>query len=195
MKKILPLALFLLMAGLDACNRTPAPIDPASPAAAKAQLSVLQDTVEARWTEMITSDNAKHSATRQVIRELEGQPGSDRTLLKGLLKANNRLKGLRYDQQSMQESARIDAYDAAQDSVLRAVYAVAMPEAGQKSELVRNLTEGIQQYDAEVVAYRLRYDQAAKRFNDYLQVHQPELTQLGGKYTKLKPLPLFTIQQ
>ncbi|AIZ64225.1 hypothetical protein PK28_11985 [Hymenobacter sp. DG25B] len=195
MKKILPLALFLLMAGLDACNRTPAPIDPASPAAAKAQISVLQDTVEARWTEMITSDNAKHSATRQIIRELQDQPGTDRTQLQQLLKANNRLKGLRYNQQTMQESARIDAYDAAQDSVLRAVYTVALPEAGQKSELVRNLTEGIQQSDAEVVAFRVRYDKAAQRFNDYLQLHQAELSELGGKYAKLKPLPLFTIQQ
>ncbi|MBG8551943.1 hypothetical protein [Hymenobacter guriensis] len=196
MKLILKPSLWLacILLFTAACNRTPKPLDPASAKAVKVQLDVLQDTVASCWTEMIASDDAKLSATSQVLRALAEQPGTDRVKVQQLTQANNRLKALRYDQQSMRESARIDAYDAAQDSLLRALYPVALPEAGQPNELVRNLTEGIQQTDNEVVGFRVRYDRAAKHFNDYLQLHQPELQELGGKYAKLQPLPLFTIQ-
>lgn len=184
----------LLVAVAAACNRTPKPLDPASAKAVKLQLDVLQDTVASRWSEMIASDDAKLSATRQVLRALAEQPGANRPQVLQLSQANDRLARRRYNQQSMRESARIDAYDAAQDSVLRAVYAVASPAAGQPDEFIRNLTEGIQQYDDAVLGYRVRYDQAAKHFNDYLQLHRAELAELGGKYAKLEPLPLFTIQ-
>jgi len=196
MKKIIPLALLILLASLDACktDRSPKTVDLASPAAAKAQLDVLRDSVDARWTQMLASDDAKISAIRQVLRELANQPGTDRTQLQQLTRANDRLKKLRYNQETMASSEQIDAYDAAQDSLLHVLYPIAQPASGQPNETVRNLTEGIQTSDSEVVTYRLHYDQAAKQFNNYLQVHQEQLTKLGGKYSKLQPLPLFELQ-
>ncbi|GGF23482.1 hypothetical protein [Hymenobacter cavernae] len=196
MKKIFPLALLVLLASLDACktDRSPKSADLASPAAAKAQLDVLRDSVDARWTQMVASDDAKISATRQVLRELANQPGTDHSQLQLLTRANDRLKRLRYNQETMANSAQIDAYDAAQDSLLHVLYPIAQPAAGQSSEMVRNLTEGIQTSDNEVVGYRLRYDQAAKQFNNYLKLHQEQLSKLGGKYAKLQPLPLFELQ-
>ena len=197
MKKIFPLVLLIALASLDACktDRSPKSADLASPAAAKAQLDVLRDSVDARWTQMLASDDAKISATRQVLRELANQPGVDRAQLQQLTRANDRLKKLRHSQESMANSEQIDAYDAAQDSLLHVLYPLAQPSGGQPSELVRNLTEGIQASDSEVVGYRLRYDQAAKQFNNYLKVHQEQFTKLGGKYSKLQPLPLFELQQ
>ncbi|QDA61406.1 hypothetical protein [Hymenobacter jejuensis] len=195
MRKILPLALLLLLAGLDACNRTPKAVDPASPQAAKVQLDVLRDTVDARWAEMIASDDAKVTATKQVLRELESQPGTDRAQLQQLAHANDRLKRIRYDQQSMAASDKIDAYDSAQDSLLHVLYTVALPNNGQPTEGVKTLTQEIQDTDNQVVGFRVRYDQAAKQFNNYLQLHQEEISSLGGKYSKLQPLPLFELKQ
>ncbi|MBC6989374.1 hypothetical protein [Hymenobacter sp. BT491] len=195
MRKILPLALLLLLAGLDACNRTPKAVDPASPQAAKVQLDVLRDTVDARWAEMIASDDAKVTATKQVLRELELQPGTDRAQLQQLAHANDRLKRIRYDQQSMAASDKIDAYDSAQDSLLHVLYTVALPNNGQPTEGVKTLTQEIQDTDNQVVGFRVRYDQAAKQFNNYLQLHQEEISSLGGKYSKLQPLPLFELKQ
>lgn len=176
------------------CNRTPKPIDPASAQAVKVQLDILQDTVEARWSEMLASDDSKLRSTRQLLRELTSQPGADRTQLAQLQYANDRLTRRRYTQQTMAESARIDAYDAAQDSLLRVVYAVALPADREPAAPIRTLTDQIQTADAELVGFRIRYDQAASRFNNYLQVHAAELEQLGSKYQQLKPLPLFTLQ-
>lgn len=187
------LALGLLM---TSCNRPPAPIDPASAQAVKVQLNILRDTVAARWSEMQESDDGKQRDTQQLLRELSGQAGADRTVLARLQYANDRLPARRYNQQNMADSGLIDAYDAAQDSLLRAVYGLVPVPTSPTVEAtpVLELTGRIQETDAELVGYRSRYDQAAIRFNKYLQLHQAELQQLGSSYAKLQPLPLFTLQ-
>lgn len=199
MKKIFPLAFFLFMAAFTACktdraNKTVI-VDPVSPAAAKAQLDVFRDTLDVRWTRMIASDDAKMSATTQVLSELRKQPDTNAAQVQQLTRANERLKTLRYNQQSMAASERIDAYDAAQDSVLRAVHEVALPVSGPANETVHTLTESIQAADNEVIGHRVRYDQAAKQFNNYLKLHESEISKIGGEYSQLKPLPLFELQQ
>jgi len=183
------------MIGLGACNRTPKTIDPTSPTAARAQLDVLRDTVNGHWEGMIASDDAKIKTTSQLLKALEEQPGADRAQLTQLEQANNRLPRLRYSQQSMAASDRIDAYDAAQDSLLHVVYALALPATGAPTPAIETMAQTIQESDNQVIAYRLRYDEAAKHFNEYLQQHQEGLTSLGGKYAKLQPLPLFTIME
>ena len=111
----------------------------------------------------------------------------------GVEQANARLKARRYDQTTMSSSALIDQYDTAQDSLLNALLPVAAPNGAAPTENARNFVEGIQQLDAGVVGFRVQYDDAAKRYNNYLQLHEAELQSLGGKYAGLKPLPLFTI--
>lgn len=199
MKKLFPLAFLLFMAAFTACKtdrgNKAAVVDPVSPAAAKAQLDVFRDTLAVRWTQMIASDDAKMRDTEQVLRELEKQPSANATQVQQLTRANERLKNIRYDQETMASSERIDAYDAAQDSVLRAVYALALPASGPANETVQTLTEGIQAADNQVVGYRVRYDQAAKQFNNYLKLHKPEISKLGSEYNQLQPKPLFELQQ
>ncbi|TGE28093.1 hypothetical protein [Hymenobacter metallicola] len=197
MKIILPMALLVLLSNLNSCktDRSNKTVDPTSPAAAKAQLDVLRDSVDARWSRMTTSDDAKMKATAQVLQALEKQPGADKAQLKALARANDKLKSRRYDQQSMSVSEQIDAYDSAQDSVLRAVYNFAQPAAGQPDATVQQLTNDIQTADGQVVGYRVNYDRAAKQFNNYLQLHQETLGKLGGKYGKLQPLPLFELKE
>ncbi|TGE23850.1 hypothetical protein E5K00_01140 [Hymenobacter aquaticus] len=197
MKLYLSMAVLVLLSNLNSCktDRSNKVLDPVSPAAAKAQLDVLRDSVDSRWTRMTASDDAKIKATAQVLQALEKQPGADKAQLKALVRANNQLLVRRYDQQSMSSSPRIDAYDTAQDSVLRAVYTLAQPAAGQPDATVQQLTTDIQTADSEVVGYRLRYDQAAKQFNNYLQLHQEALSKLGGKYKQLQQLPLFELKE
>lgn len=190
------LGLVLLLGLAASCKRDSAKtaaISPVSAAAAKAQLAVLQDSVNLKWRNMMESDDQKLAITRLLLRELHGQPGRTEAQLTALEQANARLKARRYDQGTMSNSALIDQYDNAQDSLLNAVYPVAAPSGGAPTENARNFIEGIQQLDAGVVGFRVQYDDAAKRYNNYLQLHGAELQSLGGKYAELKPLPLFTI--
>ena len=179
--------LALLLAAFTACNRTPKAIDPASASAAKAQLSVLRDSVDVRWTQMMASDDAKIVAQAQILNELERSPGVNQPQLQLLNRANSRLQTLRYQQATMQ-STQIDRYDSAQDSLLMALRGlVAVP--GAASTTVQNTLETIGEYDGQVVGYRVKYDRAAKQFNNYLQLHE---SQLQSK--DLAPLPLFELQ-
>lgn len=165
----------------------------AAPEAVKAQFDILRDSVDAKWRVMTESDDQKISVTRLLLRELKTQPGLNAAQVQALDQANARLKTTRYTQQSMADSGLIDRYDAAQDSLLNALYPVAAPNGNAPTENTRNFVEGIQQIDAGVVAYRVQYDRAAQQYNTYLRLHQAELQQLGGRYAQLKPLPLFTI--
>jgi hypothetical protein len=192
----LPLLMLLAAASCRKTGDTPAAtaiVDPISPKAARAQLDVLRDTVNSRWKQMIDSDNQKLVATTAVLKTLEKLPGTNPGTAQSLVKANDRLIGLRYDQQTMAASERIDAYDMAQDSVLRAVYDLARPHYDRSQE-VQALTETIKVADSEVAGYRVRYDQAVKIYNNYLQSHGSALQKAGRKYAKLAPLPLFELK-
>jgi len=192
------IAILLVLAGSAAsCKRDgakTAAVNPASAAAVKAQLNVLRDSVDIKWRNMIESDDQKIGIVRLLLRELKTQPNTDQTQLPGLERANARLLSLRYNQETMANSPLIDKYDAAQDSLLRALYPVAAPNGNAPSASARDFVEGIQQLDAGVVAFRVQYDRAARQYNNYLQLHQAELQSLGGKYAAQKPLPLFTIE-
>ena len=175
-------------------NKAPV-LNPASTAAVKAQFDVLRDSVDVKWRNMTESDDQKIGVTRLLLRELQGQPGIDAAQLQALERANARLKARRYNQQTMASSALIDQYDTAQDSLLKVVYPVAAPNNNAATENARNFVEGIQQLDAGVVGFRVQYDRAAKQYNTYLRLHQPELESLGGKYAQMKPLPLFELAE
>lgn len=191
-------ATLLVLAGCAAsCKRDgakTAAVDPASAAAVKVQLDVLRDSVDNKWRSMIASDDQKIGTVRLLLRELKTQPRTDQSQLPGLERANARLLRLRYTQQTMASSPLIDQYDAAQDSLLHALYPVAAPNGQAPTASARDFVEGIQQIDAGVVGYRVQYDRAVKQYNEYLKLHQAELQTLGGKYAGLKPLPLFELQ-
>lgn len=194
--RLVCIALLIITGCAASCKRDgskTAVVNPASPAAVKAQLDILRDSVDAKWRVMTESDDQKIGVTRLLLRELKTQPAIDAARLQRLDHANTSLKARRYTQQTMADSNLIDRYDAAQDSLLNALYPVAAPGGNAPTENTRNLVEGIQQIDAGVVAFRVQYDRAAQQYNAYLRLHQAELQKLGGQYATLKPLPLFTI--
>ncbi len=189
-------ALLVVVACAASCKRdggTRAVPDPASATAVQAQLTVLRDSADAKWSAMLASDDQKIGLTRLLLRELQQQPEANKAQLQALGTANDRLKARRYTQTAL-PSAQIDAYDAAQDSVLHAVFPVAAPGGAAPSENARNFVEGLQQLDAGVVGFRVQYDHAAKQYNAYLALHQADVAHFGGKYPVPQPLPLFTIQ-
>jgi len=168
-----------------------AALNPAATAEVKAQFDQLSDTVAVRWRDMIESDDQKLGITRLLLRELQALPGADSSKLLPLGRANARLKTLRYNQQTMSRSALIDRYDSAQVALLHDLYPVAAPDGAAPTENARNFVEGIQQLDEGVVGFRVQYDRAATQYNNYLKLHQEQLSSLGGKYATLQPLPLF----
>jgi hypothetical protein len=169
--------------------------NPASPAEVRAQFDILRDSADANWHRMETSDDQKLADMRALVQDLKQQPSLDAAQLRTLDQTMAQLKNQRYTRQTMASSPLIDRYDAAQDSVLRALTPLAAPGGNAPTARIRDYVEHIQLADANVVGYRAHYDAAAKAYNNYLQLHQQELNKMGGKYANLKPLPLFEISQ
>lgn len=191
------IGLLIVTACAASCKRDTAKTkdsDPASVSAVKAQFDVLRDSADVKWRAVDESDVQLLGSTGLLLRELKGVSGLDAAKVQALDRANTRLKTRRYTHESMANSALIDQYDAAQDSLLTALYPVAAPNGNAPNESIRNFVEGLQQTNAGVVSLRASYDNAARQYNEYLKLHQEELQTLGGKYSTLKPLPLFTIQ-
>ena len=168
---------------------------PAAPAAVRAQLDVLRDSADVNWRRMTASDDKTLDNLRELLQDLSKYPGANQPRLAALRGARARLQKQRYTRETMATSALIDQYDAAQDSVLKQVYALAAPGGNAPSEGVRDRVEAVQAADNNVVSYRAHYDAAAKAYNAYLQVHHDELPQLGTRYARLQPLPLFELSQ
>jgi len=168
---------------------------PASPAAVRAQFDILRDSADANWQRMTASDDKTLGNLRELLQDLSKYPGANQPKLAELRGDRARLQKQRYTRETMASSALIDHYDAAQDSLLKAVYAVAAPGGNAPSEGVRDRVEAVQLADNSVVGYRAHYDAAAKVYNNYLQLHREELAKMGGNYAKLQPLPLFELGQ
>ncbi|HET9503782.1 MAG TPA: hypothetical protein VFO93_09580 [Hymenobacter sp.] len=168
--------------------------NPASPTEVRAQFTILRDSAESSWQRMMSSDDQKLADVRALLQALKKQPRLAAGL--GTLgEQATRLRALRYDRQSMATSALIDRYDAAQDSVLKPLLQLAAPDGNAPTEAIRDHVEHIMKADADVLGYRARYDAAAKAYNAYLRVHQAEFNQMGAKYARLQPLPLFELSQ
>ncbi len=169
--------------------------NPASPAEVRAQFDILRDSTDHRWQRMIASDDQKLSDMRALLDDLKKQPRLDAAQVRALSQATASIRPQRYDRRSMADAKLSDHYDTMQDSVLHPLYRLAAPDGNAPTARIRDYVEHIMQADADVVRYRVRYDEAAKAYNAYLQVHQADLNKLGGKYAGLRPLPLFELSQ
>ena len=202
MKAVLVASLFALVA-LPMCKPdtaktatdTAAAVNPASPTEVRAQFDILRDSADVNWQRMMSSDDQKLANVRSLLQDLKKQPRLNAAQVRTLTEQAGRIKTQRYDRESMASSAAIDQYDAAQDSVLKPLLQLAAPEGNAPTAHIRDYVEHIMQADADVVNYRVHYDAAAKAYNAYLRLHQAELAQMGDKYARLRPLPLFEISQ
>lgn len=202
MRKSICVALLAATAGsLPACKPDTAKTatqaaanNPASPTEVRAQFDILRDSADVSWQRMMASDDKKIDDLKVLLQNLSKYPAANQAQLEGLRIARAHLKAQRYDRRSMASSPLIDRYDAAQDSVLKAVYPLAAPGGNAPLAQVRDYVEAIQQADANVVRYRSHYDYNAKAYNAYLQVHGDELSKMGGAYAGLQPLPLFEVK-
>ena len=204
MKKTLCLALFAAtLLSLPACKPDTAKTaadtaanNPASSAAVRAQFDILRDTADVEWRRLLAADDQKLTAARTLLTDVARQPGANKAQIDSLRQVAGQLPAQRFTRQSMADSPGIDRYDDAQKDVLRRLYQLAAPGGNAPTEAIRDAVEAIQASDTDtnVVLYRSHYDRAAKAYNAYLKVHGEELTQMGGKYAGLAPLPLFEVQ-
>ncbi|KAA3436704.1 hypothetical protein [Rufibacter hautae] len=187
----LSVAVILGMAGCSKDSGRSGPLArPISNEQLKEELTVLSDTLNGKWKVMMWSDSLKTQQMEEMLAAIppaamEAQQRSE------LQKALRRLRTLRYDRNTVRDSDRIDAYDAAQDSVWNALRAF-LPEDGPTGvPRVDSLNQSITAHQTETVFYRGRYDQTAKELNTLLRRYKKQVPKLGKPFDTLQPAPLF----
>ena len=191
--------LVIITACAASCKRdtTKTPVsDPASVSEVKAQFDILSDSVRVSWAQLNNLTDHKLKATNELLSELKST-GAGKTNPARLTLFSERiatLRSLRLDQEVLSNNERVNAFDATQDSLFSPLARLAAPGDQAPNEKIRDLVESVKLDDADEVGQRIRYDRFVKSYNDYLKLHGEKLQQLGGKYSTLKPLPLFTIQ-
>ncbi|SDL53952.1 hypothetical protein SAMN05421823_106271 [Catalinimonas alkaloidigena] len=187
---ILMLALLL---GAASCNKTSSPAELAQ---LQTQADSLRDSLDHYWQVMMVSDDVKAYNVGRLLQELSYADSADPIALERVRMQQEAILSKRYDRQSMAESAAIDRYDAATDSLLRSAFQLAATTPGfENYKNGADLAREIKQADDSILLYRNEYDEWAKSYNLFLKQHGDDLQVLGEPYTTWQPLPIFELSE
>ena len=153
----------------------------------------LSDSVNLTWKEMIKDDDQKIQNLQLLLDAVEDTGNFDADQLATLRERVNKLKDLRYTQQSMEESNLIDEYDLAVKSVKNEVITFAQAQPGyEDNTIMKGFINEIENADNQVLFYRIDYDHVAKSYNDFIDSHQNELDEITQEQPEKKSTFSFT---
>lgn len=160
----------------------------------KKEIDVLVDSMDTAWKVMIQSDNEKLADIKRLLDEVSYTKKYDVLAHDSLVTLQKKLTSKRYDQKSMSVSQKIDAYDLATDSLIRAAVKLTGSTPNIESHpLAQTLLNDIMEADNKVVVYRTQYDRWAREFNNYVEKHDKQLEKLGEPYKSYEKRPLFSL--
>lgn len=148
----------------------------------------LQDSVIRSWNIMINDDNQKIKAMRNLLHELTVTSSEEEfEVYEGRL---DRLKDLRYDQESMVNQHIIAQYDLASSSLASELINIAEARSEfSYNTTLQKLVQEIRITDQRVALFRYEYDAITKKYNSFLQTNINYLNDLSQKDSMaLRPL-------
>mgnify|MGYP000580872664 CR=1 FL=1 len=132
------------------------------------KLSILRDSIDRAWVIMINDDNEKLQYLKRLLDEVSYN-NYNMNRYKELSAMVDDLKGMRYDRETMRNSALIDQYDSATSEVTRQVIEFSMNYPGyETNELMKELIEDINFKNGYVLLHRVHYDIFAEEYNELL---------------------------
>lgn len=162
----------------------------------KVQLKTLDDSSKAAWNSMIAEDDQKIAYVKRLLEEISYTKQYDAISQAKLMEQCLALKAKRFDESTFLVSANIDKYDAATDSLWRAVSAlvIATPNV-ENYPLCAELVNDITTLDNNVVVRRIAYDKWASEYNRMLSEQKVTLEKLGPPYSELQKKGMFQLEQ
>ncbi len=136
----------------------------------------LEDSVQKYWDIMIADDDDKHILMRRLLLEVSYTNNYDKAKWKELNELIDKLKSQRYDQRTMKNSAKIDAYDSASFSLSDQIfiYSRAHPRFDQ-FPLMAELIDDINGKNNYILMHRIHYDNWVKEFNSFKKKNRKRL--------------------
>lgn len=132
------------------------------------QYVALNDSADHTWQIMIADDDEKHMLMKRLLQEVSFTNNYDKGRFKELNDLVDQLKAMRYDQQSMSNSAAIDAYDSATFDVSDQIILFARNHPRyQDFPLMAELIDEINVKNNYVLMHRIHYDSWVKELNTF----------------------------
>lgn len=151
--------------------------------------AALEDSVANGWQIMIADDDEKHLLMKRLLLEVSYTNSYDKERFRELNDLIDQLSAMRYDRESMRNSALIDEYDRATfdltDQVI--VFARSHPRYDD-FPLMAELIDDINGKNNYILMHRIHYDSWVKELNSFKKKYSNDLLESG-----IEDLPLFEL--
>ncbi|NJN27693.1 MAG: hypothetical protein HC819_17855 [Cyclobacteriaceae bacterium] len=154
---------------------------------------ILQDSVQRNWEIMIADDDEKLALLNRLLQEVSHTNNYDKLKFNELKSNIDQLKAMRYDQQTMGESALIDKYDSATIVVSDQVIGFARSHPRYDDfPLMEELVQEINAKNNYILLHRNHYDFWAKELNSYTDENGESIKRIEPDFRE-ESLPLFQL--
>jgi hypothetical protein len=161
----------------------------------KKEIDTITDSLNYSWDAMIISDDQKIEDIKTLVEDISKTKNPDNSEIRELQKLSKVIRSKRFNEHSMDDSRKIDAYDMATDSLimhtLHLLKNTPAIDTLAKTEHLKNL---IMDADNNIIIYRIHYDNWARKFNEYLEQHQGKLRKMKKPYSGYTRRPLFELK-
>ena len=184
---VIPFIIMLVIYGCgNKANKTKAVI--ADIDSVKMVLVSLQDSTSKTWQTMIREDDQKIIYLKRLIDEVSYTKVYDKAVYDSLVAGIENLKAIRYDQNSMADSDKIDLYDETTAEMVNKVITFAQNHPNYEDyPIMAELINDILDADNKVIYRRVDYDNIAIEYNKFIQ-HNQDLIRKSGNVVSAKPL-------
>ena len=181
---------FIIMLVIYGCgnkaNKTKAVI--ADIDSVKIALVSLQDSTSKTWQTMIREEEKKITYLKRLIDEVSYTKVYDKAVYDSLATGIETLRAIRYDQNSMADSDKIDLYDETTAEIVNKVITFAQNHPKYEDyPIMAELINDILDADNKVIYRRVDYDNIAIEYNKFIELNQ-ELIRKSGNVVSVKPL-------
>ncbi|MBC7451332.1 MAG: hypothetical protein H7259_07560 [Cytophagales bacterium] len=137
------------------------------------QAILLNDLASAQWNSMMAADSVKFTDINRLLQEISYCKKYDEKEYERLMKLKNQVYAMRYTEETLSDSS-IDLYDAATSDLINKVrnLKVATPEILQHPLADQLENDIMKSENEEVILYRTHYDQAAAKYNSFLEANK-----------------------
>lgn len=155
--------------------------------------SALKDSVDHEWEIMINDDDDNHKLMKRLLLEVSYTNTYDKDRFKELNSMVDQLKSMRYDQNSMGNSALIDAYDSATFALSDQIIAYARDHPRYTDfPLMEELINDINGKNNYILMHRIHYDTWVKELNAFKNKHRKKILK-ADPGLEMESMPLFEL--
>lgn len=197
MRKAIRVLVFALLfaAAYTACKRASDEkrAEEAAPDSVLVVFNSLRDSVTLAWQDISETEDSKLSDMKRLLQEISYTPVYDQARLDSLSNRLQQVYAMRFEAETM-TSEQIDAYDSAVASLQRDIIRFAQNHPSfEQYPLMARLSDSISAADQRTLFLRVRYDNFARDYNDFLKGNQGSFIQPSDTALPLRERPLFQL--